>query len=365
MANIFDYLFWRGDLSLKQDKFNEVDGMILARLSYIPFECIVEQFIDFSLTVGKIYSLQLGSLDFQDKVIEKEDIQLVSALSECKRFFEMEVLAYKNLIDLESQTQFSAITVCLDSDLYYISFRGTDNTLVGWKEDFNMGFTCPVPSQKQAVQYLTEMAGQVKGNFILGGHSKGGNLAVYAAAFCDVAIQERIQAVYNYDGPGFDETVLSKKGYKCICNRINTFVPQSSIVGMLLGHEEKYTIVHSSQVIGPLQHNIYSWDVEQDHFIYLETVTNTSRFVDFTLKEWIASMDSTQREKFVDTIYMILAETNAHTFKELGENWFLNAKAVLKSIKNLDDETRKAVTETLHVLKQSAKKGFTYTIQKK
>lgn len=132
----------------------------------------------------------------------KEDIRLLASLAESPRFQNMEIMMYVNQIDTETQTQFPVITVLIDEDRYFISFRGTDNTLVGWKEDFNMGFVCPVPAQELALHYVEKIAHSVSGRFIIGRHSKGGNLAAYTSACCSNDVQERIEKVYNYDGPG-------------------------------------------------------------------------------------------------------------------------------------------------------------------
>ena len=172
----------------------------------------------------------------------------MNELLNSRRFNSMKLFAYVNKIDEKTQTQFSAITIKINENELYISFRGTDNTLIGWKEDFNMGFVFPVPAQELAVDYIEKIASRHSENMLVGGHSKGGNLAVYSAAFCSEAVQNRIEIVYNFDGPGFDEKVLQKDGYKRICNKVNTFVPQSSVVGMLLNHEERYIIVHSTQL---------------------------------------------------------------------------------------------------------------------
>ena len=196
------------------------------------------------------------------------------------------------------------------------------------------------------------------------GHSKGGNFAVYAAAFCAPTTQARIRAVCNYDGPGFDEKILAADGYKAICGKISTLVPQSSIVGMLLGHEESYTIVHSEQV-GILQHDLFSWEVRRDSFSHLETVDNSSRFINYTLKKWIADMDYEQRETFTDAIYTILTETHASTLRELSDNWFESAKTIAKSLGNLDEPTRRALTQAISLLAKSAKSGLAQIIESK
>lgn len=363
ISNMFDYFVWRGDLTLEKSGFNEIDGVILARLAYLPFEKIIKQP---SMHTTKIASAAKAFLELPDiaqLVLMKEDVRLLACLAESPRFQNMEIMMYVNQIDAETQTQFSVITVKIDENRYFISFRGTDNTLIGWKEDFNMSFVCPVPAQELALHYVENIAHSVSGRLLIGGHSKGGNLAVYASSCCSNEIQERIERVYNYDGPGFDEKILRTEGYKNICHRVNTFVPQSSIVGMLLGHEEEYTIVHSSQVSGIWQHDTYSWEIKRDKFVYLESVNNSSRFIDYTLKAWVSKLDYSQREKFVDTIYTVFSKTNATTLRELGDNWFSSAVIVLKSVKNLDEETRSAVTQALLLLAKSAKTGMFQMLQ--
>lgn len=354
MENIFDYLRWRGDLSMDSAPFNEVDSLILARLSYAPFDEINLYKSDV-ITVEKTAELLLKVPDLKKHVLWRYDVDLLSALIGSPRFGNMELTNYVNQIDTDSQMQFSAITIKMADNLNYVSFRGTDNTLVGWKEDFNMSFISPVPAQVSAVAYLEYIASLQEGKLILGGHSKGGNLAVYAAAFCRKDIQDRIVSVYNFDGPGFDEKVLNTEQYHSISERTSTFVPQSSIVGMLLEHEETYTIVKSTQITGFLQHDIYSWEVERDRFVYLDEVTNGSRFVDDTLKRWIADMEPAQREKFIDTMYSVIAQTNASTLNEMGDNWFDTVKAILSSTRNLDDTTRKLIMESFSLLVKSAK----------
>lgn len=361
MANMIDYLAWRGDLPLEAGGLNQVDGVLLARLAYLPFEHVFSQGTE-RISIGQAAERLLALPEIERILLIPSDRTLLESLKESARFRDMELSGYVNQLDSETQTQFSAITIRLNDRERYVSFRGTDNTLIGWKEDLNMCFVCPVPAQVLAVQYLTETARLHPEALIPGGHSKGGNLAVYAAAFCPETIQARIPVVFNYDGPGFDSKVLSTGGYQRICDRVSTFVPQSSVVGMLLGHEEKYTIVHSQQS-GLMQHDVYSWDVLRDHFICLETVNNSSRFIDYTLKAWLGSLDYTQREKCIDAVYSALIQTNVSTLKEFNGSWFSNMLSVLRNMKNLDEETRSLVIQTFLLLVKSAKAGFSQVWQ--
>lgn len=288
----------------------------------------------------------------------EDDIEFLQELSESRRFCDMQLSDYVNRVEEENQTQFSAITIKVNEQENYISFRGTDTTLIGWKENFNMSFTFPVPAQKSALKYLEEVSNHSAGTYILGGHSKGGNLAMYAAAFCDAALQDRISTVYNFDGPGFDRKVVSMPEYQRICDKMKTFVPQSSIVGMLLEHEEQYIIVKSSEKFGVMQHDLSSWEVERDHLCWLDHVTSASRLIDRTLKGWLAEMNISQREKFVDALYSILEKTQAHTLQDLDDRWFECTVIILSTLSNLDEDTRKLITEALSLLVKNAKKSF-------
>ncbi len=356
MADIFDYLAWRGDLSWKQSGFNEVDGMILAQLAYVPFEYFTPPLPEGFSSVKELAANALSDERLKtEKRWKQEDDRLLAALADSRRFGGIGVGFAGNRLDEEMQTQFFAVTLKLCDDLFYIAFRGTDSTLVGWKEDLNMSYLCPIPGQKMAVEYVRQIAPVINGRILLGGHSKGGNLAVYAASFCGEEIQDRIGDVYNYDGPGFFDNVLQTDGYRRICSRIHTYVPQFSIVGMLFRREESYGIVHSTET-GILQHNLYSWDILGKTFVLRESVTGGSRFVDSTIKDWSMNMTPEQFKSFSDAVYTVLAETNAHTLRELKENWFESAKSIVHSMNGMDNETRAAVTEVLHLFVRSAEK---------
>ncbi len=361
MANCFDYLEWRGDVPFSSSELNEVDGMLISRFAYAPFELAGG---NFPQKVSDACRNMLGNDELEAHLVHKDDKSVIEAFEESSRFSDCYVFGYEDKIDLVSETQFSAITMKLSPMLYYIAFRGTDDTLVGWKEDFNMSFTFPVPAQKLAVEYVEKIAKKVRGKLIIGGHSKGGNLAVYAAAFSKPRVQSRIVRVENFDGPGFDERVLGMEGYLAVRERINTYVPKSSVVGLLLSHEEEYTIVDSTYS-GLLQHDTYSWVVLRDKFKYLEKVTDASRFLDITLKEWIRNLPPDTREILVDTLYELIAGTNAETISELSGNWFSNAISVINSFRGLDDETKKLMHEAISALVKSAKKTIFKELQKR
>ncbi|MDR2184389.1 MAG: DUF2974 domain-containing protein [Treponema sp.] len=365
MASIFEYLAWRGDLSFKQSPFNAVDNMICSLLSYLPMDGIVpgpeegtalplgtvmDRLADAAAEKGGKEGAILGAAD----PTGRETFRLVKALSSSGRYRNLRMTGYVNHFDVSREKQFAAVTILSPRRFAYISYRGTDDSLVGWKEDFNMSFT-PVPSQLEAAVYLETMAKRIRtGPLLPGGHSKGGNLAVYAASFCRRGVRRRIAAVYNNDGPGFNGDVLAAKGYEAVKDRIHTFVPQSSVIGMIFEHDDDYTVVKSAQT-GLMQHNLYSWEVTFNDVCRLDRVTQRSRFVDRTIKDWISGLDVEQRRQFVDALFDILGSTKARSFTELSSNWLKSAVAMVQTFTAIDDATKNLIGKTLGTLIESAK----------
>lgn len=352
MSNVCEYVKWRGDLTLKQSKFNEIDALILTRLSYFPFDQLIQP--NEEATVEEL-SKRFEKADKSTmKILWEDDNELFPLMGKSERFGKMSVTQYVNKINAEQEKQFSATTVILPDNTIFVTYRGTDATIVGWKEDFNMCFKSHIASQKDAVEYLNMVSKKYKRLIRIGGHSKGGNLAVYAAMFTNSKVKKRIINIYNNDGPGFDDEIIKTKEYKKILPKVHTYIPQSSIIGRLLNHEEKYTVVQSIQK-GIMQHDLYSWQLEGKEFICLEKVTNGSEIFDKTLKEWLINITPEQRGIVIDTAFDILNTTEVEYFSELKKNWFLNIRLMLGRYKNLDDESKKVISEIVQKLVSTVK----------
>ena len=352
MSNEREYVKWRGDLTLKQSKFNEIDALILTRLSYFPFDQLIQQ--NEEATVEEL-SKRFEKADKSTmKILWEDDNELFPLMGKSERFGKMSVTQYVNKINAEQEKQFSATTVILPDNTIFVTYRGTDATIVGWKEDFNMCFKSHIASQKDAVEYLNMVSKKYKRLIRIGGHSKGGNLAVYAAMFTNSKVKKRIINIYNNDGPGFDDEIIKTKEYKEILPKVHTYIPQSSVIGRLLNHEEKYTVVQSIQK-GIMQHDLYSWQLEGKEFICLEKVTNGSEIFDKTLKEWLINITPEQRGIVIDTAFDILNTTEVEYFSELKKNWFLNIRLMLGRYKNLDDESKKVISEIVQKLVSTVK----------
>ena len=353
MANVCDYVKWRGDLSIEQSEFNEIYNLILSRFSYFPFDKIIKE--NEVVTIKEL-SERFKKQDIRKlPILWKDDVDLFSLMGESERFGKLLATKYINKIDQEQEKQFAAITVLMPDNTIFVSYRGTDNTIVGWKEDLNMSFKSHIASQISAKKYLEIIAQEYPDKKIrIGGHSKGGNVAVYAATFVNKEIKDRIINVYNNDGPGFCDDVIETPEYKEMIEKVHTYIPQSSVIGRLMNHREKYTVVKSVQK-GIMQHDLYSWEVLGKEFVTLEEVTNGSEFVDKTIKEWLENVEPTKREQVIDVVFDILNTTDAQTMKEIKSNWFTSARTMMASYKNIDNETKEMIWQTLNELFKVAK----------
>ena len=337
MANILDYIKENGNITFQEEQFNEIDNLIFSRLSYLPFEDIkIEEKETFETIANKLKDIEIK------KFIMKNDKELIKLVGKSNRYKDLLVTDYYFSRDDKKEKQFVAITIHLENDEIYISYGGTDDTLVGWKEDFNLSFMTHIPAQVEALKYIRRVSKKYNCKIHLGGHSKGGNLAVYAGIFCSKKVQDKIIDITNFDGPGFDKTVVENEKYKRILNKINTYIPQSSIFGRLLEHEEKYTIVTSDQYTF-MQHDIFSWRINNQQIEKSDKVTAGSNFMNETVRNWLKTTSPKQREHFIKTLYEIVTKTKAKTFKEFTAEWTKNVGIILKSYKDISYEDKKEI----------------------
>ncbi len=349
MANINDYLLWRGDIPINsQFKFNEIDSMILARFSYLLFDKIT---MNENETIGSI-SEKMRDIP-NEEFLYNGDKELITYLGQSDRFKNMAVTDYICNNDKQSEKQFCAITVHISSKEMYISYIGTDKTINGWKEDFNMSFMDNVPCQIDGKEYADKITKKYpEKNILIGGHSKGGNVAIYSALTASPEIQKRIIKVYNYDGPGFSKDIIDKYGNDAIINKIETYIPQDSIIGRILNHKEKIKIALSNEK-GIFQHDIYSWQVLKDDLIQLDQNTETSENIDKALTNWIETTTAEQRKVFIDTVFELIGSTDADTFGEISKNLSTNIPKMLKKYEEISVDDKKAITKMIKILVNS------------
>lgn len=353
MSDIFDYLTWRGDLTMDQVPLGPVDALVLTTMCYVQFRELVPDGPEGSVTLAQAARgfLALPKQEREVRVRSRNDEQLLEKLLDCPRFSTLLLSAHEDRLEEDCEMQFAALAVHLGRQGTFLAYRGTDNTLVGWKEDFNMTFQEAVPAQWVARDYLERCAGWFEGDLILGGHSKGGNLAVFAASMCRPQVRQRVTAIYSHDAPGFTDLVMDSEGYHQLVSRIHSFVPQSSVVGMLLEHREPYSVVKSRQ-IGVFQHDPYSWLVLGNDFVRQEDVTEGSRVLDQTLKTWIEGLSIQQRGEIVDTVYDLLQTADADRVQELLQP--RNIRSILRAVRREEEQSLRLVADSIGRLAKTA-----------
>ncbi len=354
MANIMDYLDWRGDISFEAAPFNQVDNLILSELAYLKLDDIVPvQGTDKgSISVYNVWKDYVYlACDQSDLSYDPAPLLEKAALTE--RFKNVKLKDYLNVFDTDSHIQFAAVSFYLEDDLIYIAFRGTDGTIEGWREDFNISYMREVPGQMEAVSYVNDVAKDFSGRIILGGHSKGGNLAVYAGAFCDDIYKDKILKIYSNDGPGFNREIANTKEYNDVLDKVEMIIPEASLVGILMSNKKDKLVVKSDES-GAMQHSPYSWQVLGTGFLIASKQNTTSLLADDTLNNWLDSLGEDELEKFVNALFDILDASGATTLSELSDNKWSALNAMVKAAKDMDKATR---DNLIMVIKRLASSG--------
>lgn len=345
MADIFDYLIWRGDLDFDAAPFCEVDNLIFSLLAYVDFRHIAPERQEDALPLAQISDLYFQRHPWSKGklgVLLPDQIQdLLLEAGDSRRFGSVRLWNHVNQIDSAREMQFSATTFSLGTGQTMAAFRGTDDTIVGWKEDFNMAVLFPVPAQQEAAIYLDRIAAATGDRIIVGGHSKGGNLAVYAAAFCTPQTRERIDSVWSNDGPGFFQEVLDSEPYRAVHSRIRTVLPRSSIVGTFLDNDSAIIPVESS-TLGPLQHDGLTWQVLGPRFVRADAMSRSSRQADKTLHTLIEELEPDLRRQFIEIFFSVSAELKVQTLTELVSDGHKRQglRVLYQKLSSFDKDTR-------------------------
>ena len=332
---------------IKDSEFTPVDSLILSWISYFNFPSEIPALYSFEgIRFAELFRAEYFAELFRDNWNSESSRRLFTAMAASPRFRDIRVMGFTERREALTEKQFAAISFQINDDLAYVAFRGTDATLIGWKEDFNMAFQYPVPSQVDAAQYLEHAASNLTGELRVGGHSKGGNLAVYAAAAQSDSIKQRITRVYSHDGPGFIESVLESDEFMSIASKIDKTVPQSSLIGMLLEQQENYRIVKSTG-FSIWQHDPLSWVVENGAFLPISELTSNARYLDRTLNQWVSSMSREDRERFVDLLFSLIDTDNITTTSELTSDWQRNLQSAARTASGMDGDAKEFLGKTV------------------
>lgn len=355
--DIIGYVKKFGNYSFDEYEFNEIDSMILSQLTYFDYSNTPVCNKDLNYTLKDFLNHDYTKARVKGIWDSKRNDLFARVLKNAKRYNAMHIGFCVNIIDKKTEQQFSACIFHIFNQVYYICYRGTDASIVGWKEDFNLGYLENIPSQLAAVVYFENFASEYFGQYYIGGHSKGGNLAIYAGVMCKDIYKQHIIKIYNHDGPGFLPSFYQKEEYIKIKEKIEKTIPKASIVGLLLEQSEDYKVVASKSIL-LLQHDLFKWEIEDNHLKYVPSVTKLSKHTRKSVNQWIMEMDLETREIFVNTIYSLITETNDEYISQFLRHGVKNIVIMHKKLKGLDPIVKKTIKKVLDGFYSIYKQSF-------
>lgn len=338
--NIIGYIKKHANNSFQEFPFTEVDNLILSLLPYLNLTDIVT---NKKITIKEANRLYLEKKELERGIFNGNTKDMFNLLAKTNRY--SNILLYNYVRVINDEMQFGAITCKLTNKLTYIAFAGTDSSIVGWEEDFKLAYLYPGTSQKYAANYLKRTIGLFEKNIIVGGHSKGGNLAIASVMLNKRRIKNKIKNIYNNDGPGFLKEQIESKEYKAIDKKIKMYVPKDSIIGMLLYHTDNYTVV-KAKGINILQHDAFNWMCNETSFI-LDKQTNRSKNLEKKLTKKLEELPIPKRTLLVKNLFLIFKINKIKDTKDIKIKNLFN---LIKSFQGLDPETKNLLTEFMLIL---------------
>lgn len=350
---MLDYLKEYGSVPLSAAPLNDVDRLIFSQLAYMDFESVTE--------AGCPFSYALAHASFADSpdpsearfsFQKKDDRRLALLASTCPRYESVRFAGFVRRYDAQAETQFAALALHVADHHLLVAFRGTDNTLAGWKEDFNLAFMDEIPAQRMAVAYSEEVSRSAR-TVTLTGHSKGGNLALYTACACSCALQDKIDLAVSFDGPGLNENVIRSEGFARVQGRMRAVLPKASLIGRLFQQPQDVRLI-DSRVFSLLQHYPYFWKTGSMDFIYLARPTAVSALMGGTLMGLIRRLPPDAREQLICSVYEIFSSAEADTLNALASAWLRSAYSIVSGFFKTDPETRRLFLRALAALLSAA-----------
>lgn len=323
---------------------NEVDALVLVQSSYFSFEHLVSQLENGPIYVSDL-NIELVSNPTNNPLIQSH-LELLMAMRESPIFKQVKILDFDSRLSTDKELQFAAITFLVNNKELFIAFRGTDFSTIGWKEDFNMTYSKYIPAQRLAVDYLNKVMSQYEYPTYIGGHSKGGNLAVYGTAYCDKDYQMRIQKVYNFDGPGFRSEIVEDESYLEILHKVVKFIPRSTLVGLFLDSKEITKVVESTN-FSFFQHDAFTWKIVDNHFVYKEQPTSLTLHFSKTINDWLEEIDNEKRKYLIEAVFDGLNSMDITSFEDMSQFNFSTLGSALEKYNNADPEFKGFLREII------------------
>ena len=357
MGNLITYVQQYEAQTFQEKSLTDIDILVLTEIAYLPFDEIVPS----TFHITEAISIQQLGKEFEtikEKehennpfMITEERMQLLDVVSKSQRFKDIKVFGFLNDIDDERTKQFAAVCYQWEEESRWIIFRGTDESLTGWKEDFMMTYSDLIPAQTDAIEYLKKQAETFSGTLNVSGHSIGGFLSLYASAMQNEAVQNRIEQIYCWDSPGVHRSILSTEGYQRVVSKAKRYIPQDSIVGLMLESQVPYHIIES-QGSGISQHSALMWNIQEDHFVELTELTKNSQLTDQTFKQWTETVPDEDLKLFFDTFFELFFEMGVETVNDVYYNFRIYMQEFFKKAYQMDTEKREILLRVGRLLFQ-------------
>ena len=357
MGNLITYVQQYEAQTFQEKSLTDIDILVLTEIAYLPFDEIVSSSFEEKAAIslnqlGKEFeTIKEKEHKNNPFMITKERIQLLDVVSKSQRYKDIKVFGFMNDIDDEQTKQFAAVCYQWEEESRWIIFRGTDESLTGWKEDFMMTYSDLIPAQIDAIEYLRKQAELFSGRLNISGHSKGGNLSLYASAMQEEDIQHRIQQIYCWDAPGVHRSILNTEGYQRVVSKAKRYIPQDSIVGLMLESQVPYHIIES-QGSGISQHSALMWNIEDDHFVELTELTRNSQLTDQTFKQWTEVVSDEELKLFFDTFFELIFEMGVETVNDVYYNFRMYMRQFFEKAYQMDTEKREILLRVGRLLFQ-------------
>ena len=347
MKTIYNYLKEYGKYTFLEQEFNEVDNVILSMLSYVDFYNIVPSIDCGSISLKeatKLFYKKHSKKEIDKNIISVRDAcYLIKELANTKRYKDLELLNYEYQISFDSQ--FGALCIKLPNRMMYVSYEGTDSNISGWEEDFMLAYQFPVTSHKLAIEYLNMVSSLFGPKLYVGGHSKGGNLALIASMYCKGRVYRKIKHIYSNDGPGLRKEELESIKYKKIAHKFTHIVPEESFIGMLYNSYDTFKVIKSNKK-GLFQHNCINWVVENNHFKRGELSSSSARIRQAMIR-WLDKLDDEKKKEITRILFSILKKAGVTDLVQIKKAMISNMLKILKEMKNISRESKTLLTTTL------------------
>ena len=348
-----DFIKKYGDKTFSELPFTDVDNLLLCEIFYMPFEKVLykgfnDKPVLFSDACKKVFAYNGYKHISPGFLMNNYISQKMMALAETVRYKDVKVYACESVFGTEPAVQFAAMTFILPDDTKVVVYRGTDDTWVGWKEDLDIYTKKGIPSHKLCVDYLERVAKDFPdGDIIICGHSKGGHVALHSALYCDESVRNRIDRVYNNDGPGFySYNYIESKPYNEIINKYRHFVPDCSFVGMLLVHDDDYIPVKSTRLFGMLQHDLATWKIKGTQLLTRDDLTFVARVTDLVLKKILYNMDDEKTNNFEAVLSAVIAGMGQVNITNFSKNLISSLKGAIDAWSSIDEPAKELFRTT-------------------